>query len=120
MTVSARDRRAQQRLVAALRGALDDDAFPLPGSISQRWTRCGKPTCRCRADPPQLHGPYPQWTHTENGKTITRLLNADQAARYQAWIDHARRLRDLLQQLETAAVRAAEHAEGWQPPNAAS
>jgi hypothetical protein len=27
------------------------------GSITRRHTRCGKPSCRCHADPPQPHGP---------------------------------------------------------------
>lgn len=87
----------------------DDDAFALPGSITERMTRCGKPTCRCRADPPQLHGPYLQWTRTEAGKTVTRLLTPEQADRYQAWIDTTRRLRELLRDLEDLGVQTAEH-----------
>src|SRR5487761_590547 len=31
--------------------------FCLPGSLQTRQMRCGKPGCRCKADPPQLHGP---------------------------------------------------------------
>ena len=34
----------------------------LPGSITQRRTRCGRDGCACRADPPRPHGPYWQWT----------------------------------------------------------
>lgn len=30
----------------------------LPGSLVQRSSRCGTAGCHCRADPPQLHGPY--------------------------------------------------------------
>ncbi|MGH9184470.1 MAG: DUF6788 family protein [Acidimicrobiales bacterium] len=30
---------------------------PLPGTVTVRTGPCGKPTCRCHADPPQLHGP---------------------------------------------------------------
>lgn len=114
---TARHRRARQRLAAAIAALLDgDEAFVLPGSVTERMTRCGKPTCRCRADPPQLHGPYLQWTRTEHGKTVTRLLTADQADRYRAWIDNARRLRELLRDLEALGVRTAEHDEGWNRP----
>ncbi len=110
---TARQRRARARLAAALTTALADDAFALPGSITQRMTRCGKPNCRCRADPPRLHGPYLQWTRTEQGKTVTRLLTAEQADRYRSWVDNARRLRGLLHDLEALSVEAAEHTEGW-------
>ena len=33
--------------------------FILPGTLTERMTRCGYTNC-CRADPPQLHGPYHQ------------------------------------------------------------
>lgn len=42
------------RLAAELAG-LD---HALPGSLLLRWMRCGKTNCRCKADPPTLHGPY--------------------------------------------------------------
>ena len=48
--------------------------FIAAGSITHRHTRCGKPNCRCHANPPQLHGPYWQWTAKINGKTVTRRL----------------------------------------------
>lgn len=36
----------------------------LPGSLVTRTSRCGNRGCRCRADPPVLHGPYPVWTRS--------------------------------------------------------
>ncbi|MGH3979003.1 MAG: DUF6788 family protein [Pseudonocardiaceae bacterium] len=89
--------------------------YALPGSLASRHMRCGKPNCRCKADPPTLHGPYLHWTRTVAGKTVTRTLTADQAHRYQAWFDNARRLRDLIAELETSSLRALEDAEGWEP-----
>ena len=32
----------------------------LPGSVVVRHMPCGKPGCACKADPPELHGPYIQ------------------------------------------------------------
>ena len=111
---TARARRARQRLATALADLVTgDETFALPGSITERFTRCGKTTCRCKADPPQLHGPYLQWTRTEHGTTITRLLSADQAERYRTWIDNTRRLRELLRDLEDLSVHTAEDDEGW-------
>jgi len=85
----------------------------LPGSITTRQTRCGRAHCACKADPPKLHGPYTYWTRKEHGRTITRLLNAQQTERYQPQIDNARRLRQLVAALEALATKAAEDAETW-------
>lgn len=103
--------RAQQRIAARLAQA----GFALPGTITRRMMRCGKPGCRCKHDPPQLHGPYIQWTRTVHGKTVTKLLSEDQLARYQPWFDNARQLRELLTQLEALSIEAITKAEGWGP-----
>lgn len=90
--------------------------FALPGSVTVRHMRCGKTNCRCKADPPHLHGPYFSWTRKVAGRTRTRLLTAEQLERYQPWFDNARRLRELLTQLETLSLHAIEEAEGWEAP----
>ena len=78
----------------------------LPGTLSRRYLRCGKANCRCKADPPTLHGPYLHWTRTVAGKTVTRTLTQGQASRYQPWFDNARRLRELITELEARSLRA--------------
>lgn len=95
---------------ALVRAMADIDGV-LPGSVVVRRTRCGKRNCACKADPPVLHGPYIQWTRTEHGKTVTRLLTEQQMTRYQPWFDNARRLKDLVAKLEIASVHAVEQAE---------
>src|SRR5438105_12459375 len=87
--------------------------FPLPGSITTRQMRCGNPRCHCKADPPQLHGPYTYWTRKVGGRTVAQLLTAEQRDRYQAWIDNDHRLRELVKELEALAIHAAQQAEGW-------
>lgn len=104
-------RRAQERIAASL----GEIGFALPGSLVQRTTACGKAGCRCGADPPVLHGPYLSWTRAVGGKTVTRKMTEDQQRRYQAWFDNARRLHQLVTELETLSVRALEEAEGWDP-----
>jgi hypothetical protein len=91
----------------------------LPGSLVIRSIRCGKPTCRCKADPPQLHGPYIQWTRKIAGRTRTRLLTPEQLDRYRPWFENAQRIRQMLTELEDLSLQAANHAEGWtdEPPN---
>jgi uncharacterized protein DUF6788 len=103
---------SQQQAQARIAEALGQIGFALPGSLVARTTACGKPGCRCQADPPVLHGPYLSWTRTVAGKTVTRKFTADQQARYQAWFDNARRLRKLVAELEALSVAAFEEAEG--------
>lgn len=88
--------------------------FCLPGSLVTRRTRCGTPTCRCHHDPDRLHGPYLTWTRKVGAKTVTRTLNAAQAQRYRPWFDNAKRLRELIGELEALAIQTAIKAEGWE------
>src|SRR5260370_41632943 len=48
--------------IASEMAAIAATGLVLPGSITQRRTRCGRDGCACRADPPRRHGPYWQWT----------------------------------------------------------
>jgi len=82
--------------------------FIRSGSLAPRYNYCGKPNCRCHADPPQPHGPYYQWTAKLNGKTVNRRLTPRQAQLYQQWIDNDRRLHRLIDQLRTIATQATE------------
>ena len=85
--------------------------FVLPGTLNVVTNRCGKPNCRCHADPPKLHGPYLTWTRKVAGKTVTRRLNAEQAERYRPWLAANRRLRELVTELEALSLEIAEQAE---------
>lgn len=84
---------------------------PLPGSLVERRSRCGTSGCRCHADPPQLHGPYLSWTRKVNNKTVTRSVSADEADRYRQLMDNARRLRELVGELESLATGEVETAQ---------
>ena len=76
------------------------------GTITRRYTHCATPGCRCRADPPQPHGPYYQWTTKVNGKTVTRRLTPNEAKLYQQWIDNDRKMRRLITQMRQLAAKA--------------
>ena len=103
----------EQQRAQALLAQISRLGFCLPGTLTERHTRCSSPGCRCRADPPALHGPYYSWTRKINGKTVTRTLTLKQASRYQPWFDDARQLRALAAELEALSLRLAEAAEGW-------
>ena len=80
--------------------------FIRSGSVAPRYNYCGKPNCRCHADPPQPHGPYWQWTAKVNGKTVNRRLSAREAELYQEWIGNDRKLRALIDELRQVAEQA--------------
>jgi hypothetical protein len=94
---------AEASQIAAELAAIARTGMVLPGTITQRRTRCG-----CHADPPRLHGPYWQWTRKVAAKTVCRWLSPEQHHDYQAWIDNDRRLRDLLARLEALGAAALE------------
>ena len=85
-----------------------DLGFVSQGSVVLRHTHCGAPGCRCHADPPQLHGPYWQWTRRDSGKTVTRRLSEPQARLYQEWITNRRRLASIIAEMEQVCEQAAE------------
>ena len=96
------------RLLVVRLGGL---GFVLPGSLVRRHTRCGNHNCHCYGEPPELHGPYTQWTRTEANKTVSRIWSNDQLSRYQSWLDDARLARDTLSELEALAISIVERDE---------
>jgi hypothetical protein len=102
-----------QAIAAEITARLADLAFALPGTVADRMTRCGYPGCRCRADPPRLHGPYHQWTRKKNGKTATRILSDEQLADYAPWFDNHRRIRELITELEELSLAITEADLRW-------
>src|SRR5690242_5337490 len=82
----------------------------MPGTLAVGAYRCGKPRCRCHADPPQLHGPYAEWTRKIGGKTITRRLTDDELAAWQPLFDNAKKLRALLAELQDLTLQLIETA----------
>ena len=99
-----------QRLRARHRALLrqsTDLGLVLRGTIGKRFMPCGKAACRCKADPPLLHGPYYLWTRKVAGKTVTVRLTAEQVARCQPWTRNMRKLDRLVRALQAVGLRAA-------------
>ena len=105
--------REERRSQEAIARRLSEAGFALPGSLVERTARCGKPNCRCKAEPPRLHGPYHQWTRKIDGKTATVNLTDEQVERYRPWLAEAQRLRALLNELEVLTLRVAGRGESW-------
>ena len=83
-----------------------------PGSLVRRFMACGNPICRCLGRPPQLHGPYYQWTYKVKGKTRTLRLTEAQARFCQEWIHNHRQLRRLVRKMERLSLKETDRALG--------
>jgi hypothetical protein len=104
MEPSPAQRSARDRIAAELGQA----GFALPGTLTVRSYACGKPGCRCHADPPRLHGPYAEWTRKIGGKTVTRRLTPRELTEYQPLFDNAKKLRALLAELQDLTLQILE------------
>ena len=48
-----------------------------PGSLVERYRKCGKPTCHCAREGERGHGPSWSLTRGVKGKTVTKVIPAD-------------------------------------------
>ena len=105
MDLSPDQRAALDKITAEITAA----AGPaLPGTLTVRAYACGKPNCRCHADPPRLHGPYAEWTRKIGGRTITRRLTPAELADWQPLFDNAKKIRALLAELQDLTLEIIE------------
>jgi|GEM_PF-5670845 len=108
---------------------------PVPCKLWSQSAVAGRPRwlarrlCRGARGRPGPSGRATLYTGARgSGKTV--MLNAvkdrakergwlvtteEQAGRYQAWFDNARRLREAITQLEATSLRTLQDTEGWQP-----
>jgi hypothetical protein len=91
-----------------LRAQLTKLGYIRRGTLLHRFTRCGRSGCHCHADPPQMHGPYYEWTRKVKGKTVNVRLTEAQAELMKAWIANARRLEEIVGELEDISGRVTE------------
>ena len=110
MEPSPAQRAARDQIAAELAQA----GFALPGTLTVRAYACGKPGCRCHADPPRLHGPYAEWTRKIGGKTIPDG-SPPELAEYQPLFDNAKKLRTLLSELQDLTLQIIETGSSQEP-----
>ena len=91
----------------AAKARLAQIGFTCEGSLLERYTSCKNPNCRC-ADPDQRHGPYWQISWKQNGKTVSKILPAEDAALYQEWIANRRALEQILNEMRDLSRHAAQ------------
>lgn len=71
-------------------------AAPRPmrrGSLSERYVKCSKPSCKCADTQEARHGPYYSLTRASHGKTHSRFVSAEQSKLVSEQIDSGREFR---------------------------
>lgn len=78
-----------------------------PGSLSEQYNVCGTAGCRCKADPPEKHGPYLQISYTWKGRSRTEFVREAELAEVGRQLENYQRLRDLVDEwIELGLERA--------------
>ena len=83
------------RRIAEIKRALTQLGHLRPGSISRQYNICGTPGCRCKADPPEKHGPYHQLNFTWRARSHTEFVREQDLAEVTAELDSYQQLRSL-------------------------
>jgi hypothetical protein len=88
--------RALEAQIKAIKRELTGLGELRPGSLSKQYNVCGSPGCRCKATPPQKHGPYFQLSYTRKGKDGTRFVKQTELPAIREAMANYARLRDLV------------------------
>jgi hypothetical protein len=88
--------RALRARIATVKRELAQLGELRPGSLSRQYNVCGSPGCRCKATPPEKHGPYYHLSYTRNGKGGTRSINKTALPAVRAQLANYARLRELV------------------------
>ena len=91
MTVRQIDQR-----IAAIKSEIGSLGPLRPGSLSRQYNVCGNPTCRCKADPAQRHGPYYQLSYTHQKNSSSQFVRAAELADVELQLSNYQRLRALV------------------------
>lgn len=75
-----------------------------PGTLSEQYNVCRTPGCRCKADPPQRHGPYHQLSYSHKGRSTTENVEPRHLESVAAQIANYRQLRSLVDDWVEAAI----------------
>jgi hypothetical protein len=69
--------------------------------------KCGKKGCKCQGTPPELHGPYYQWSAKVNGITKTVRLKSSEVDAYKGWVKEGKHLDELIAQWKKISLAVA-------------
>jgi len=79
-----------------------------PGTVSIQYNTCGTPNCRCKADPPDKHGPYYQLSYTRGGRSRTESVRPERLAQLRSEVANYQLLQNLIDQWVDASIELAQ------------
>jgi len=79
-----------------------------PGVLSEQYNVCGNPGCRCKANPPEKHGPYDQLSWSRKRKSATRFIRKQELRTVRAQVRNYQRLQELVDEWIEASIELCE------------
>lgn len=76
-----------------------------PGSLVERFRRCGKPYCHCAKPGDKGHGPSYSLTRAVNGKTVTTIIPKDQVETTRNQIQEYHRFQQTMKELVETNIK---------------
>ena len=70
-----------------------------PGSLVERYRRCGKPYCHCAQPGARGHGPSYSLTRSVGGKTVTKIIPKNALATVNRQLEQYHRFREAVSEL---------------------
>lgn len=70
-----------------------------PGSLAERYRRCGKPYCHCAKPGAKGHGPSYSLTRSVEGKTVTKIIPKDAVETTNRQLQEYHRFREAVSEL---------------------
>jgi hypothetical protein len=96
-----------RRRIEQIKGELAALGPLRPGTLTQQYNVCGTPGCRCKADPPEKHGPYYQLSYTWRGQSRSESVLAREVERVREQLHNYQRLRALLDDWVASGIELA-------------
>ena len=100
--------RALEAEIAKIKGELAAIRDLHPGTLSEQYNVCGNPRCRCKADPPQKHGPYYQISFTRKGRSRSKFVKKHHLAAVRKQLKNYARLRSLVDRWVDLSIELCE------------
>jgi hypothetical protein len=88
--------KALERKIEKIKQELSQLGVLRIGSLSEQYNVCGTPGCRCKASPPEKHGPYYQLSYTRKGKSTTKFVRRENLVTVKKQLQNYARLRTLM------------------------
>jgi hypothetical protein len=99
--------RDQQQAYRRLAAQLGETGYLWKGTVVRQMLTCGNKNCACHKDEARRHGPYAYWSTKVGGRTVSRLLDPEEAELYEEWIQNRRRLDQIQRQMLAISKRVA-------------